>query len=249
MKTIAKITFLIVTTIFFGNTQLYAQCTPATSLSRYGIFPDSMANAIKNVAYQQVMQFESPIDTMVTIPGFGSVKAKIDSVIITGVIGMPTGFIYQCNKANCKVNGGEIGCVLISGTTLQTGNYPLKVLIHSYGKANILGSWIGQNQTDTNTHYSILVDNATGIFEVIDHSQPIKVYPNPAQNKLFIDAKSISNQTATIKLFDINGKVFATENIDVYNNPSIDISLLNSGIYFTEISDGSKTFRAKFIVK
>ena len=90
MKTLAKITFLIVTTIFFTNTRSLAQCTPATSLPGYGIFPDSLAIATKNVAYQQVMQFESPTDTTVTVPVFGTVPAKIDSISIDSVVGMPT---------------------------------------------------------------------------------------------------------------------------------------------------------------
>jgi len=249
MKSIAKITFLIVTGIFFTNSKIQAQCTPASSLPGFGIFPDTMAQATRNISYQQVMQFEAPIDTMITVPNFGKVNAKIDSIKITNVLGLPSGFTYQCNTSNCKVNGGEIGCVLMSGTTSQTGNYPLKVLIHTYGRANVLGSWLTMSQTDTNAHYFILVNNPTGIFELIDRSQPIKVYPNPAQNKLYIDAKPIGTSSALVKVFDVQGKLLMENPIDVYNNPSIDISILHSGIYFSEISDGTKIFRAKFIVK
>ena len=247
MKTLAKITFLIVTAIFFTNTRSLAQCTPATSLPGYGIFPDSLAIATKNVAYQQVMQFESPTDTTVTVPVFGTVPAKIDSISIDSVVGMPTGFIYQCNKPKCLVKGGEIGCGIMSGTTSQTGNFPLNVYITSYGRGNVLGSWVAQKQQAINTHYSVVVKNATGIFEIIDHSLPIKVYPNPAQNKLFIDAKSVSSGTAVVKLFDLNGRLFSSELINVYNNPSIDISNLHAGIYFAEITDGAKVYRAKFV--
>jgi len=249
MKTIAKITFLIVTMIFFSNTRSLAQCTPDSALAGYGIFPDSLPNATKNVAYHQVMQFESPTDTVVTVPVFGRVSAKIDSVSIDSVSGMPTGFTYQCNKLNCMVKGGEIGCALFSGTTTQTGNFPLNVYITSYGRANIAGSWIAQKQQNINTHYSILVNSATGIFEIIDHSQPIKIYPNPAHNKLFIDAKQLISQYAEVSLFDLRGKLLSTSTVDVFNHPSIDISFLNSGIYFAEMNDGSKTFRAKFVVQ
>lgn len=246
MKTLAKITFLIVTAILFANTKSIAQCTPATTLNGYGIFPDTMATAHVNIAYQQIMQFESPIDTSIIYLGV-TVQAKVDSIKITGVIGMPSGFTYQCNKPNCKVNGGEIGCVMISGTTTQAGLYPLNVILLTNGRAKVFGNWISQSQTDTNKHYSILVKSPTGIFEIIDHSKPLKVYPNPAQNKLFIDARSVSDAKAIVKIFDINGKLVKAEQIDVYNNPSIEIGTLNAGIYFAEINDGSKSFRAKFI--
>ena len=249
MKTKAKITFLIVTVIFFAHSKLMAQCTPATTLPGYGIFPDSMAIATVNVPYQQVLQFEAPVDTMIAVPVLGKVPAKIDSIRITGVIGLPAGFTYQCNKPTCMVIGGEIGCAMFSGTPTQVGNYPLQVLVHTSGRANILGSWVAQAQSDTNLHYSILVKSATGIFEIIDHSQPVKVYPNPAQNKLFIDARALTNSTAIVKLYDLNGRLIRSENISVHNTPSIDISALKPGIYFAEINDITKDYRVKFIVQ
>ena len=242
MKTKAKITFLIVTMIFFGDAKLYSQCSPATSLPTQGIFPDSFSNATVNMSYSQVIQFLVNRDT--TISG---AQAVVDSLRILDILGLPQGFSYQCNKPNCMVNGGEIGCALINGTTSQQGLYPFKVPIKVSGKVNVFSTWIAQTKYDTNSTYSILVNSLNGIFEIIDHSQPVKVYPNPAHHKLFIDARSVASLTATVKLFDMKGKLLMTENINVYNNPSIDISSLNPGIYFAEINDGSKIYRAKFI--
>src|ERR1051326_720632 len=62
--------------------------------------------------------------------------------------------------------------------------------------------------------------------EVINAKQ-IKVYPNPAKDKIFIDVK---NKNTTMSLFDICGKeVLKTQ------NKEIDISALPEGIYFFQV--------------
>ncbi len=249
MKRFAKITFLIVTTIFFNNSQLIAQCTPSNSLPTWGIFPDSMAVAHVNTPYQQVMQFKSSTDTVVNISPFGNVHVTIDSLRISSVIGLPSGFTYQCNKPSCSVIGGETGCVLITGTPTQAGNYPLTVNILTNGRANILGSMVAQSQTNPNNHYFILVKGTSGVFEIVNDEAPLKVYPNPAHGKLMVETKSFSGEKVTAKIFDISGKLVSSENIITQSQSSTDISKLNVGIYFIEVTDESKVYRAKFVVE
>ncbi len=247
MKSFAKIIFLVITVCFFNTATTQAQCTPAASLPTWGIFPSALADGTINTPYSQVLQYVTNIDTVINDATYGNVQAKIDSVRILGVVGLPQGISYQCNKPKCMVNGGEIGCVILSGTCATKGVYPIGVIIKTLGRFKILGIWVATNRVDTNKAYSIGINWYTGLMEVIDNAKPVKAYPNPAQNILFIDAKTIGTETATIKLFDVSGKLMSEEKLNVFANPSIDISNLNAGLYFAEITNGKQTYRTKFV--
>jgi hypothetical protein len=68
-------------------------------------------------------------------------------------------------------------------------------------------------------------------------------FPNPAQNQ--ISFKIDGESSFDISIFNSNGEiVYSAKNFDADN--SIDISHFSSGIYFSVLSDGSKTYKEKF---
>ena len=70
------------------------------------------------------------------------------------------------------------------------------------------------------------------------------IYPNPANDKVSINLKN--NGNATIQLFNILGQevktVYTTE-----NKVEVNVSDLNSGIYFIRVDQNNKTFTAKIM--
>ncbi len=72
----------------------------------------------------------------------------------------------------------------------------------------------------------------------------IQLYPNPALDQLFI--KGLEEQVA-IKVIDIKGSIL----IDMpnFNSEVIDISNLNEGVYFVQISSNNQFGVRKIIVK
>ncbi len=73
------------------------------------------------------------------------------------------------------------------------------------------------------------------------------IYPNPAQNELFITSKN-SSVNLKIKIYNLEGKLLSTKDIAFEKQVSIDVSNLTSGIYFLNIEDenGNTTIK-KFI--
>lgn len=67
----------------------------------------------------------------------------------------------------------------------------------------------------------------------------IQIYPNPVTEKLFIDGLS----NAQIKISNVIGQIIITEN----NATAIDVSGLNSGIYFARVSSANEQAVIKFI--
>lgn len=72
----------------------------------------------------------------------------------------------------------------------------------------------------------------------------IHVFPNPAQDYIYID---IDNQlTSQVEIFDGNAKLVTSDELSISNN-RIDISQLQTGIYFIKIWQGELSNIVKFI--
>ncbi len=71
----------------------------------------------------------------------------------------------------------------------------------------------------------------------------LKIYPNPAQNKLFI--QSATNDFDSVSISDINGRIINSLKNLVSNE--IDVSALNSGMYFITIISSEGKITKKFI--
>jgi len=66
--------------------------------------------------------------------GFMPNGAKISSIEILSIEGLPKGLNWQCDKENCLYEGGTTGCVTIKGTALEKGTYPLTIITKGVGK-------------------------------------------------------------------------------------------------------------------
>ena len=151
-----------------------------------------------------------------------------------------------------NISGGDfilswyppLGCLApMSYSIYENGNF-----LVSTSETSFTTNAIGQEYFITAVYYfgesgpsnSILITN---LFEVDDNS--ISVYPNPAEEKLYISSRFKIN---TIHLFDAFGR-----QVVILNQPEtvslLDISQLEAGIYFVIIESGNNTIERKIIVK
>ena len=70
----------------------------------------------------------------------------------------------------------------------------------------------------------------------------IKIYPNPANNQLFVQANTI--EPIEIQVFTLNGQLLLTES--AITDHKIDVSNLSSGVYLIRIGTAKKTEILKF---
>ena len=80
-------------------------------------------------------------------------------------------------------------------------------------------------------------------------TSPINVFPNPADNNLFISGINLENHSTSsvIKITNVLGDILFSKNIN--SQLELNISELPSGIYFIEIDHSGEIFRAKFVKK
>lgn len=245
-KTMSKL--VLFSLMFAWATFLVAQpCTPNQNLPGAGIFPAKLDDANVNVQYEQVIQFKAPRDTSAYVPQLGTtLPVEVDSIRVMDVLGLPPGMSYACHNASCMVDGGEVGCLLISGTCSVPGGYPLQVIIKTSAKAIIGATKIPQSQIDTNTRYGVFVNWPTGIAQVIENAH-INIYPNPAGNQLTIEG-GVNSPLVSCTLYDMMGKKITTHSLsnDRYTH-SIDITGLDKGMYMIEVNTQEQTFTKRFM--
>ncbi len=75
---------------------------------------------------------------------------------------------------------------------------------------------------------------------------PISIFPNPSDGILsFKIPQAIQN--AKVKIYSIDGKIVFSEETNLETTNSYNLKHLNSGLYFVTVSDGKKTFTAKWV--
>lgn len=72
----------------------------------------------------------------------------------------------------------------------------------------------------------------------------LKIFPNPTENAFSIYGLT---ETSSVSIFDLNGRKL-THVPSVTNNQQVDVSSLQSGVYFVRISSGANTFVTKKLI-
>lgn len=247
--------------LFFGfggmSTMALAQpqggiCVPDPQYvdSVYGAWPDTLTNfppAAANVYYETVLNFKAPATVTADLDPSGQfVGSPIQQYNVTSVDGLPTGYAYTCNAANCTYTGGTQGCATVYGTTATTGTYNITINIDVTVLVTLFPGLPPTPVTQSTSFqgYKIVVGTAGQIEQII---APLKVIPNPAKNNITIDGITSSMKASSISITNIEGKVITTKNIEANNSSSFDISELKSGIYFVHVNHASGVEKVKFI--
>ncbi len=77
---------------------------------------------------------------------------------------------------------------------------------------------------------------------------PITVYPNPASEKIIIDASSFKqSESVEISIIDLSGKILRTQKCNWKKNLFLDVKNLDAGIYFVRIANTKNSVVAKFM--
>ena len=230
---------------------LFAQCSPDTSFKTSGTLPAALDTARIGVPYSQVLQYHITKDTTIYVAQLGqTVNAKIDTLWITGVKGMPAGFTYDCHNADCKIMGGKTGCATLKGTPNagQGGIYPLVVLIRIRATAFLGPVPVAQTVNDSNSRYTIVVQGANGVGQLSETSEPI-LYPNPAKSELQVYVPEL-NEKASYMILNLQGLVVQK---GAFSDPKevnhLTLNAFESGVYFIEIKTEEKVWLKKFIVE
>ena len=80
-------------------------------------------------------------------------------------------------------------------------------------------------------------------------NENVNIYPNPADDIINLELKSNISKDLSLIIFNPLGQEVERIEVNVYKNKSIDISNLNSGLYFIKISHDKTSLTKRLIVK
>jgi hypothetical protein len=219
-------------------------CTPGANYadSTFGVWPDTIQNLPPgqvNSFYTTDINFKAPSNASDVDPSVPT--GTINDFKVNNVIGLPPGFNYACNNANCFYLGGQNGCANVFGTPTQSGTYLIDIEI----TANVdIGFGVILPYSQTFSGYKIIIGTAGTIEQII---APIIVSPNPSSNNITVEGISASMKATSISITNIEGRTVATKSLEGNANTSFDVSNLNAGIYFVNVYHASGVEKVKFV--
>ncbi len=89
-------------------------------------------------------------------------------------------------------------------------------------------------------------DCTLGIFS--QEEKAFSIHPNPAKNELFLSSENTA-VNLKVKIFNIEGKLLGTQNLELEKETSIDVTNLKNGIYFLNIEDEKGKMEVKKFIK
>jgi len=231
---------------FFAFASFGQSCVPGANFvdSTYGVWPDTTQNfppAAANVAYSTDLNFKVPATVTAELDASGQfVGSPIQSFTVTGVQGLPAGYNYACNIANCTYNGGANGCANIWGTTATTGTYPITIEVDATVLVSLFPGLppAPVTQSVSFSGYKIIVGSAGLITGVIE---PLNVFPNPSNG---ISTVKGLNGTR-LSLSNLSGQQLFVKSIEGLSSTELNLNGFNAGIYFINVygEQGVETIR------
>ena len=251
--------FIFITLVIFYTNALHGQCTPDTSISSPGIYPDEITNLPESFVgqpYSAQIDVLTPLDTSVVVPGLGfPVPVTIENIELTSVTGLPNNFSYTCNPPNCIFPGGTYACAQLFSTSDPTsadiGYYPITMTTSTDAiNVPLVGTY---TQEDTVDYFYIDISNASATLEHLNVStfKILDVFPNPASDNASFQFVLGKSEVVSFYVLDILGNIVHEKKLNSnygVNKFDVDISKLPSGIYTYCFKNSNNLISKKLIV-
>lgn len=220
MRRISIFICLVFTTVLgFGQ-----NCISDQNIKEVGFHPKTIETAYVDSAYKQVLQVRIFKDTSVVLNG-NPVLATIDSIVVTGIEGLPTGFYYTCAHKNCTFIPDSTGCATLEGTASKSdvGEHEIDIYITIYAK--IFGT-VSTTQKDTIRQFTMTVDDLNNV--TLFKKNNLLVYPNPTTTNVVEFSTKFIPEITSVQCFNALGQ-------------SVDFSLSNGRIELFDSKPGMYT--------
>ncbi|HWB64048.1 MAG TPA: T9SS type A sorting domain-containing protein [Chitinophagales bacterium] len=236
-----KVLLSFILLFMFSGFAISQSCYPsATAVDSGFIYPpvDSFPCMVTGSAFSGVFQ--------INMPDRFHGLVLIDSVFIDSIVGLPSGITYSTNPSPMILSGDSSGCVLLSGTAADSGNFTLTFICHaivtsqsagreslSYQQLLQLGdapipNYIVQSIGPGDSCHANAI--TTGIPNV-GSANEVNVYPNPSTNGQWHISLGYNFIGAPLEVYDVNGRLvykmqIATASADISMNTAPGIYIL-----------------------
>ena len=230
--------FLILLSFCFAAMTAWSQCEPASPEqcpdpeNNGQVCPDSLTVARIGQLYSQVATIKPPAIYLME----DSTEIELHHVKLMEVGNLPAGITWQSNTIDSIFTAGEYYCVLMEGTPVLAGDYPLRIVVDVY--VVVVPGWPPikvATVTDSTSLTLVVVDDA-GIKGNENTSLFVRQnIPNPFQCNTRIDFHSEIIGTVDFEVYSILGqRVYDQQIIAIRGENSLIFNgqMLPEGPYF-----------------
>ncbi len=176
-------------------------------------------------------------------------KISANNIYVTGLYGgLGTSDDYYTSKIN-KTNGEVLWSATYNG--FSNGQDYARYLALDNAENIIVTGFAREYSPISNSITTIKYGNLTNIKEHNEGKTSVSVYPHPFQSSVTFNIHVPGESSGSFQLIDINGKIVAQSNNISFskgdNLINLNLSELNSGIYFSNIQTQFGTIRKKII--
>ncbi len=164
-------------------------------------------------------------------------------------------FDYDIRLYNSSVS--QLGISQASGTTSE------QIIRNTTTASTYYIKVYGYNSAySTTVCYKLRVSVGSTAFRTVEDivSEPVaepaindfNLFPNPAKEEVNVAFSASQNESIQVRVFDMVGKTILNQNFNVesgYNKFSLDLTLMNKGIYFVELTNSSERIVKKLILE
>ena len=188
----------------------------------------------ENVLVKEVMDAIADVDRRFSyVPGDWGVQDIIFNVDSDETHYALTGDYWMFNVNSMMAGYGYDEQTLVNGDFIKWGDISCATEIAEW-------SYVWTQEVEP-------VWTNTGVNEI--QGNTLSVYPNPAVNEAFVTIENAG--MTTISVYDMQGRMVSTVSTDVMAGEQVRLSteMLNSGVYFVNVSNESAVRTAKLVVK
>jgi len=158
-----------------------------------------------------------------------------------------TNYEYVMRKMLPGQNGSFLVNRNLNGKDTITLSWPMQK-IKSNAEVRIVAFVQNKNTKEVYMANLFSTNVSTGINEMKPDDLSLKVYPNPANDFLYISTPDLMSD-ATISIIDVLGKVILSETVSPNKTLLLNTSEFKKGIYFLVLNDGINRASKKVVVE
>ena len=249
-KSLPFILSLLITVLFLNFS--WSQCTPGDAvtcpdvLNNGEVCPDSLPGAVAGHLYSEAFTILAPP----VYPVNETDTITLDHITLVGVTHLPEGFTWQSNTGSNEFMVGTYYCVLLEGTPVMAGKYPLHITVDVYAKIfPLLPPILVATVTDSTSLFLEVMWDPNRIKE--DPGNPeimLSPQPNPFSGNTRITIQTAEPGVIRLDIYDLVGQLCYTERLQVSmgtNYFDFDGHILHQGVYILKASNdvSSQTVR------
>ncbi len=255
-----KILLSVFTLTVFGLTSSFAQCTPDTTITDLISYPETATVSGDTVFLPEMINYFYSETIYFAVPDSleaDGISGAVNSFTLENVNGLPNDLGYECDNLGCSWNGGEFGCVTISGSISDTVA-PLtqwQIALKVSAQVNVSGFPLDLDTTAMDELIGgtiIILGTAENLSIEEEAINTVALYPNPTSTVSTMNFNALTAETVKMTVTDMSGRVLYTTAVESTvgkNSIEIPASSFTAGLYQVRLENNNFAVQSQLMIR